>query len=195
MARSLSAMTLAGVGACSTIREDVGQPLVVEQAQLAHMQTHHEVLDAFGPPHRLSVTSAGMVFLYEEIDLVEKQVGVNLSSGRFTLLKAVAGRSVAERRLLYVDFDTSGLTQSYRYQQRGDASAQGTALQFVVAVAGPVDDDYLSESPQTHEWGLALLQSELPVALNRAQHLDTGGSGVQQQGSPTIVGQHTLELR
>lgn len=180
---------------CSQIREDVGQPLFVDEAQLASANDYHDVLRFFGPPHRLSVSEAGMVFLYEEIDVFERQLGINLTTNSVALFKAVAARGIAERRFLLVFFDQAGSVQAFEYEEGHDAEASGAALQFVFTVAGVVDDDDLSQSPSIHDWGLSLLEADLPVALNRQQRLDTGHGGVQQQATPTAVGQHTLELR
>jgi hypothetical protein len=181
--------------ACSTIREDVGQPLMVDESKLSSATDYHAALDLFGPPHRVSAGEAGMVWLYEEIDLEETQLGINLSGKRATLFKAVAARGNADRRLLALFFDRSGQTRATHYEERGGAAARGAALQFIFAVAGVVDGDDLNAPPATHEWGLGLLEADLPVALNRFQHLDHGNYGLQQQATPTAVGQRTLELR
>ena len=180
---------------CSQIRDDVGQPLVVDEEQVAVAADYHQVLRLLGPPHAVAAGKSGMVFLYEEIDLIEQQVGINLSKGNIALFKAVAARGMAERKLLLVSFDHRGQTQAVDYRERSDAEASGAALQFVFAVAGVVEDEDLRQVPAAHEWGFGLLEADLPVALNRQQNLTTGKAGVQQQGTPTAVGQHTLELR
>jgi hypothetical protein len=177
------------------ITEDVGQPLRVNEDQLVMAQDYHSVLGLFGPPHQLSVGPAGMVFLYEEIDVNERQLGINLSFRKATLFKAVTARGMADRRLLLVSFDKAGKTSALRYQERDDAAASGAALQFVFAVAGVVDDDDLSLPPSTHEWGFGLLEADLPTALNRQYTLHNGENGLQQKATPLGVGQHTLELQ
>lgn len=40
----------------------------------------------------------------------------------------------------------------------------------------------------------ALLEADLPAALNRLQNPDHGSYGLQQQATPTSVGQRTLEF-
>jgi hypothetical protein len=183
------------LGGCSTIREDVGQPLRVDDRALEGATDYHAVLDAFGPPHRLSIGDTGMVFLYEELDLFELQAGLNLSGKRAALFKAVMARGTAERRVLIASFDSRGNTQAIRYLEGEEAAARGAALQFVFAVAGVVDDDDLSRPPFIHEWGFGLLEADLPCALNRGQSLETGNHGIEQQATPTAVGQHALELQ
>lgn len=185
--------TALGCG-CSQIREDVGQPLVVNEAVLASVSSFHEALDRFGPPHGVARSRSAMVFLYEEIDLAETQLGVSLSTGDLALFKAVAARGTAERRLLVITFDALGRTRSARFDTYLQPAGRGAALQFLFAVAGIVDDDDLSLSPAAHDWGMQLLEADLPVALNRAQSMHTGRGGLEQRGTPTSVGQRTLEL-
>jgi hypothetical protein len=181
-------------GACSVIREDVGQPLLIDESALQVAADYHAVLDLLGPPHRLSRTASGMAFLYEEIDLFETQLGLNLSSGDVALFKAVLARGEAIRRLVLVSFDSDGATQAIYSGEMEGALARGAGLQFLFEVSGVVDDEDLSQSPAAHEWGYALLEPDLPVALNRASRIDGGHAGVEQQGTPKAVGQKTLEL-
>jgi len=180
--------------ACSQIREDVGQPIVVDVQSLEAIHSYGEALAAFGPPHGVVRSGASLVFFYEEIDLVETQFGISLSTGDVSLLKAVAARGTAAHRLLVFIFDDEGRVQSARYAESQQDSGQGAALQLLFAVAGIVEDDDFSLSPPSHHWGLQLLQPDLPVALNRAQALDAGTGGLEQRGTPTAVGQKTLEL-
>lgn len=193
--RAAIAPAVVVLAGCSVITEDVGQPLQASERQLAQAQDYASVLRMFGPPHQVSSGTSGMVFLYEEIDVEERQLGINLSVRKATLFKAVVARGMADRRLLLVSFDPSGKTQALAYQERDDAAASGAALQFIFAVTGVVDDDDLSVSPTIHEWGFDLLTADLPIALNRQQSLHSGEHGVQQKATPSGVGQHTLELR
>jgi len=189
---SLSATVCLASG-CSVLIEDIGQTLEASDSDLEQLVHYRDVLELFGPPHQLAVGSQGMVFLYEEIDVNEKQLGISLSGKRVTLFKAVMARSIAERRLALALFDKSGALQAMQYEQRDDAAASGAALQFVFAVAGVVDDDDLSLPPATHEWGFGLLAADLAVALNRRQSLRYGDNGVEQKATPLAIGQHALE--
>lgn len=180
---------------CSIINEDLGQTLKASDSELERLVDYRDVLDLFGPPHQLAAGPQGMVFLYEEIDVNEKQLGINLSGKRTTLFKAVMARSVAERRLVLAVFDERGALQALEYEERDDAAASGAALQFIFAIAGVVDDEDLSRPPATHEWGFALLESDVLAALNRSQQLRNGENGVEQKATPLGIGQHALELR
>jgi len=180
---------------CSVIRQDVGQPLVVDTGALATLSDYHQVLRRLGPPHKVSVTDHGMVFLYEEVDLTERQIGINLTTKDIALFKAVVGREFADRRTLLIIFDAAGRTQSHHYREWSDIAGQGAALQFTFVVAGVADEGDLNDSPAAHDWGFGLLEASLPRALNRQSSLDTGHAGAELKGTPTNIGQHALELR
>jgi hypothetical protein len=180
---------------CSVIRQDVGQPLLVDMKAIAAAPDYHHVLRILGPPHKLSRSEHDMTFLYEEVDLTERQVGFNLTIRDITLLKVVIAREFADRQVLVVTFDVEGNTRSFGHQKWSDIVAEGAALQFVFVIAGVADEGDLNDSPAVHQWGFGLLEADLARLLNRQNRLDTGGSGVEQKGTPTAAGQHTLELR
>jgi hypothetical protein len=185
---------LAATG-CSVIRQDVGQPLVVDTEALASVADYRAALRQFGPPHKLSRTAAGMIFLYEEVDLTERQIGVNLTTSDVTLFKIVVAREFADRRTLVLTFDDEGATQSANYWEWSDIAGEGAGLQFIFVVTGVADEGDLNDSPAIHEWGFGLLEADLPRALNRPHNLDGGVAGVELKGTPTNIGQHVLELR
>jgi len=180
---------------CSVIRQDVGQPLVVDLEALAAAPDYHQVLRMLGPPHKLSRAEHGMAFLYEELDLVERQLGISLATDDIALFKAVIAREVADRQTLLVTFDADGNMQAIGYRKWSDIAAQGGALQFAFVVADVADAGDLNDSPLGHYWGFGLLEGDLPRLLNRQNSLDSGSAGVGQKGTPTNVGQNALELQ
>lgn len=177
------------------IRQDVGQPLVVDTDALAAVADYQGALRQLGPPHKLSRTDTGMTFLYEEVDLTERQIGLNLTVNEIALLKIVVAREIADRRTLVLTFDAEGATQSANYWEWSDIAGEGAGLQFVFMLAGVADEGDLNDSPAAHDWGFGLLEADLPRALNRQQNLDTGIAGIELKGTPTNIGQHVLELR
>lgn len=177
------------------IRQDVGQPLVVDLDALAAAPDYHHVLRLLGPPHKLNRADHGMAFLYEEVDLTERQLGISLATNDIALFKAVIAREVADRQVLMVTFDADGQTQAFSYRGWSEIAAQGGALQFVFVVANVADEGDLNDPPTAHHWGFGLLEADLPRQLNRSNSLDTGNAGLGQKGTPTNVGQHALELR
>ncbi len=180
---------------CSVIRQDVGQPLVVDLKAIAAAPDYHDVLRMLGPPHELSRADHGMVFLYEEIDLTERQIGISLATNDITLFKAVMAREVSDRQVLMVTFDANGRTQSFGYRGWSDIAAEGGALQLVFVVSNVADEGDLNDPPAAHHWGFGLLEADLPRLLNRQNGLNTGNGGTEQKGTPSNVGQHALELR
>lgn len=180
---------------CSVIRKEIGEPLPVGSEALSRTRDYHEVLDVLGPPHSLNQSEHGMTFLYEQVDLTEKQVGISLGVGDVSLFKLVVAREIADRQVLVITFDADGLTRSVGYREWSEVAATGAALQLIVVVAGVAGAGELTEPPPAHQWGFGLLEADLPRLLNRGNSPETGNAGVEQKGTPTNAGQRTLELR
>ncbi len=58
-----------------------------------------------GPPARMSPVPGGVVMLYEYIDAVEKQFGINLEFVGLDWFKVATGRGTAEQQVLLLLFD------------------------------------------------------------------------------------------
>jgi hypothetical protein len=71
---------------------------------------------------------------------------------------------------------------------------KGMAVQFIVAVQETIDSSFLTGPESQHQWGMNMLRP-LPVLLNTPHGVDSGGSGLEQRGTPTRAGQRTLENR
>jgi len=153
------------------------------------------VLEALGPPAKLSALGEGMVFLYEEAELLERQLGINIHFRDVPILKFVVGRGSAERQAMALVFDDTGLLRGARRDSWNQDLGGGASAQLVGAVVPVTDSGGLDESPAVHDWGAMLLQPNLPIALNPQSSLLTGQNGVQQFGTPLTAGQHSLELR
>ena len=70
----------------------------------------------------------------------------------------------------------------------------GKAIQPFLGFVSVVDaDDLLGPLPQ-HQWGSSLLHP-LPDTLNRVSNPESGQSGLQQRGTPTAIGQQSLEMQ
>ena len=70
----------------------------------------------------------------------------------------------------------------------------GSSLQFLFTVEQMVDTKYLEKDPVQQDWGFLLLKP-ISQTLNSNQSLDTGAKGLELIGTPTAVGQRTLEMR
>lgn len=180
-------------GGCSIIRQDMGQSLREDVASLVQARTYHDVLRLMGPPHQLATNDHGLVFLYEETDLTERQLGINLSHDDLTLFKAVIAREVADRNVTMVSFNDSGEIRSYASRSWSDLAAEGGALQFVLVLTNVADEGDLSAPSPLHEWGMSLLEPDLAIQLNRSSDTNSGHAGVRQRGTPAHVGQQALE--
>ena len=66
-----------------------------------------------------------------------------------------------------------------------------SVCRFVVVDVVDVDD--LTERLPYHRWGATALEPP-PVGLNREQNMNQGANGLQQRGTPTAVGQHSLQM-
>ena len=79
------------------------------------------------------------------------------------------------------------------YGQWDSELGGGQSLQPLFGVIDVVDvDDLLKPMPQ-HWWGGNSL-SPLPVTLNADSQLDMGQNGIQQRGTASSAGQHTLQM-
>jgi hypothetical protein len=66
------------------------------------------------------------------------------------------------------------------------------SLAFAVSFStGRQFQELTTPTPQ-HHWGMSML-NPLPQTLNAASDLDAGMQGLEQRGTPTAVGQRTLE--
>ncbi|HEY6131405.1 MAG TPA: hypothetical protein VIV27_05265, partial [Halioglobus sp.] len=69
----------------------------------------------------------------------------------------------------------------------------GKAIQPLFSFVSVVDaGDLLGPMPQ-HRWGGSLLQ-RLPRTLNLNSNSETGQHGLQQRGTPSAIGQQSLEM-
>jgi len=108
--------------------------------------------------------------------------------------KVSAGRGIADRQALLLTFDDKGILQDQRFKEYRENLGTAGAIQYFLAVAPLLDSSFLEDEIGPPEWGKTLLRP-LPETLNVRQSLDTGDHGLEQEGTATTVGQHTLELR
>jgi hypothetical protein len=76
-----------------------------------------------------------------------------------------------------------------------DELGKGGSVQPIFALVPLVDTRHLASPHRPlNRWGMHLLQ-DLPVTLNAHQNLDTGQAGLELRGTPSKVGQRTLEMQ
>jgi hypothetical protein len=195
---SFLALILLLCAGCSVLKREMAVPVDVEEIRFLEGETHYRtVLYILGPPGKVSTLTEGVSFLYEHARTDEKQLGIDLSKLGLPIIrwfKISFAKGRADREVLLLIFDDTGILQSQRFNSYKENLGGGAALQYFLTVAPLVDSSSLEDEIGPTEWGASLLRP-LPETLNARQSLDTGDHGLEQDGTPTVVGQHTLELR
>ncbi len=167
---------------------------VAKTPAVKKVKTHYyEILDRFGPPAQIPALSEGFAFLYESLLINEQQIGISMPGEVFSWFKLSVADTDVERQIQIFIFDKSGFLRSYADRAVRDDVGDGLSFQFFAAVEQIIDTRYLEMDPVQQGWGFGLLNS-LPQTLNSRQSLDFGTRGLEQRGTPTIVGQRTLEM-
>lgn len=189
----LASLLLAG---CSSLRKTVDPGITREQCNFSNGETHyHEVLDAIGPPARMTACSPGFAFIYEALVVKELQVGLNGRDGLLQLLKISMAGTTLHRQSLLLKFDPDGILIYSGVLESREDLGKGGALQPLLSIQQIVDtSEYEDDAIDAVDWGASLLLS-LPQSLNTVQNLNTGAAGLEQGGTTTKVGQHSLEMR
>jgi hypothetical protein len=183
---------------CSVLKKEIGVPVDPAEIGLLEGETHYRtVLAQMGPPGKVSALSEGLSFLYEYARTDEKQIGFGFSELGLPVLrwfKFSAARGRADHQALLLIFDDQGILRSQEFDEYHENLGAGGSLQFFLTVAPLIDSSFLEDEIGPNQWGTALLRP-LPQTLNSRQSLDTGHCGLEQDGTPPSVGQHTLEMR
>lgn len=181
-------------GACSYYSYDLGDRL-----SRTHIPDPSEQLDRkailahLGPPQRISATNAGYVMAWEHWDISETKIGFSLGVAGIDTLSVDLGKARVKGEFLLLGFNNKHqLTDSAFTQWDNDVGGGKSILPFASLVSVVDVDDLLDDMPQ-HEWGAASL-ADLPVTLNTDSRPDFGQNGIEQRGTPTAVGQRTLEM-
>ena len=181
---------------CSVLQVSVDPGIALEQCNFDVTRAHyHDVLDELGPPARLSATPGGFAFMYEELKINEKQLGLNGPGEFLQFLKMSFAGTALERHSYLLHFNADGMLIAAGLLEATEDLGTAGSVQAIISVQQLVDttafeDDALDAS----HWGSDLLDP-LPVMLNNAQNLNTGAAGLEQSGTTTKIGQHTLEMR
>lgn len=181
---------------CSTLRRDVDPGIALEQCGFEPNVAHyHDVLDELGPPARLTAMPGGFAFIYEALTVSELQVGISGNSGFWQLLKMSFANTNLKRASYLLKFNSDGVLVAFGTLQSKEDLGAGGALQSLFSVQQIVDTStYEDDHIDAANWGASLLDPFLCV-LNYPQNLNTGATGLEQSGTSSKVGQHTLEMR
>lgn len=179
---------------CTVISTKIGKPIKYEGQSLQTDITHYRnVLNHLGPPLKISKYNKGLVFLYESIDIEERQLGFSSNKDILQWFKFSFARAKAYRQVLVLIFNENGYLTEKRFNQFNENLGGGQGISIIVSIKSLVDTSHLDEVSDTHFWGKSLL-NPIPEVLNIPNNLRSGETGVEQFGSFTSVGQHTLEM-
>jgi len=196
--KTLAVLILSGflLSGCTSINKHVGGELEFESVGFANGETHyHEVLDQLGPPVLMTALPRGFAFLYESLYVRELQLGIAGSDGFLRLFKLSLANTDLHRKSLLLHFGADGVLIAHGKLMTEEDLGSGGSIQPVLSLQQIVDtSDYEDDYIHTADWGASMLRT-LPQTLNTKQSLDSGFAGIEQGGTTTKVGQHTLEMR
>jgi hypothetical protein len=193
MIAALVTLVVSGTG-CAVFKQEFGTP-IPETAQFLDGRAHYrDVLHDLGPPVKLSAMADGMVFLYENARITERQLGFEIDYDEIPVLKIVFARANVKGETAVFLFDSSGMLTSHDVESWKRDLGRGQAIQLCVAVAKLTSAGGYDARPVANHWGADLLEARLSRALNRESSPRSGQSGVERKGSPKGAGQHALEM-
>ena len=187
----LAALLLSG---CYTQwRYDLGDHLTRRNLdQLETGMPMADVLEVFGPPQRMSASVSGYIMAWEHWQVDEDSLGFRLGALGADLLSLDWGNSRIRGEFLLVTFDRDYRLSGSTVSEWDSNAGGGQGIQPIASFLSTVDvDDLVRRLPQ-HDWGANYLR-ELPQALNTPSSPISGKAGMEQRGTPTGIGQRSLE--
>jgi hypothetical protein len=192
--------TLAGLSVlwllqgCTQWSYELGQPLSQSRIPTAEdALSLTAVLAELGPPQRISSAPSGYVMAWEYWQVRENSLGVSLGAMGADFLSVDWGRANVSGEFLLLTFDREHRLSGSTLSQWSGGVGGGSAIQPFFGVVDVVEvGDLVGRMPQ-HRWGATRLLP-LPEAINSASRPDMGDTGIQQRGTPTGVGQQSLEM-
>lgn len=141
---------------------------------------------------RISATADGYVMAWEHWRVREDAIGISLGVLGADMLSLDWGDARMQGEYIVATFNHQHELTAAAYSTWDSGAGGGSALQPFIGVSLVEVDDLLEKMPQ-HRWGGANLET-LPRALNTPSRPDMGQGGIQQRGTPTGIGQQTLEM-
>ena len=192
--------TLAGLSVlwllqgCTQWSYELGQPLSQSNIPTAEdALSLTAVLAELGPPQRISSAPSGYVMGWEYWQVRENSLGVSLGAMGADFLSVDWGRADVSGEFLLLTFDREHRLSGSTLSKWTGGIGSGSAIQPFFGVVDVVEvGDLVGRMPQ-HRWGATRLLP-LPEAINSASRPDMGDTGIQQRGTPTGVGQQSLEM-
>jgi len=182
---------LAAMGGCTIIRSEPSEIKNIDETEITQGSHYSRILDDMGPPTKMSQLGTGMVWLYEDVALNEKQFGIGALDGPLSIFKLNFAAGDGSYQGTMLTFDDEGHLTSAGTLNDDINLGRGMAFQFVFTVSSLVDIGDVRGTPMQHTWGKALL-NDLPEGLNSQQTLETGAHGVELMTTPPFTGQNSL---
>lgn len=153
-----------------------------------------EVLQEFGPPHRVSALEGGYVLAWEHWRITERELGVSLRAFGLDFLSADWGAARVRGDFLLVFLDDAHRVRGIGLDRWDSHAGGGQGIQPIASFVPLVDVDDLTDPMPQHLWGAFMLR-RLPAGLNAASDPTSGAAGLEQRGTPRGAGQRSLEGR
>jgi hypothetical protein len=150
---------------------------------IQHNTPYAAVLAALGPPAKVTALPSGFAFLYESTQVLQRGIALSVYFIRASVTK---GDRVLDAYV--VVFDERGLVVGH--EQITKSVPLSLAFAVTIPTGGPPQE--LAASAPQHRWGMSMLNPP-PKTLNAANDIDAGMYGLEQRGTPSAVGQRTLE--
>ena len=211
----LAAIAAIGLSACTNIRTESGQPITANGTDFAIGRTTlAEVLSVMGPPGKLSVVPGGLAMIYEHTRTSENQFGISFGTifqstnisrrgtrsdgmnpvayGPLDYLDLVYSRGEGRFTELVLFFDKRKVLTAISKSQRDRDLGSTIGARLTIFPDKLLSTGKYHRPAAQHRWGFGTL-APLPRGLNRMQDLNSGAHGFEQRGTPSRVGQRTLE--
>ena len=196
--RLLGILAIISLSGCTFIEKDVGNNFIVgatEWVETSHSPTLDDALFALGPPLSITAIPGGYVLLYQHFEILERQIGINSDRPMLRWFKLSLADADGETDTLILQFNNSDELIASRLSTTREDLGEGGSVMFALNFLSIIDTSELHEDLWgANKWGFSLLQPPL-IAQNRDSSPDAGQAGIEQRGTPTNVGQRTLEYR
>ncbi|WP_229595377.1 hypothetical protein [Pseudodesulfovibrio sediminis] len=134
-----------------------------------------------------------MVWLYEDVQLTEKQFGIGPREGTGSLLKLNFSQGSGLYHGMVMVFALDGALLFAEEVEETIHLGEGAGIQLLFSMSSLVNLSDVRGSAVQHTWGESLLQ-DIPKGLNSQQNFDSGEHGVQLLVTPEFVGQQSLAI-
>lgn len=177
---------------CTIIRSEAPDIKEFDETRVEREAVHYrDVLVELGLPTNMSQLGDGMVWLYEDVDLIERQIGIGFDAWLLNIFKLNVGSGEGSYSGQLFVFDRQGNLVFAGRIHDDFVLGSGVGFQFIFTVSSLVDLGDVKMSATQNEWGRDLLKG-LPESLNRGQDPDSGQHGVTLKVMPPFTGQNSL---